>query len=365
MDAAVHQFLPTFAGRDAIGAHSVLVREVLRGMGLVSEIYADDIHPERAGDARHYETYRPGRRHGPAWLLYQASTGSRVADYLIRRPEPKLLNYHNIAPVQAFARWEPAVADELAEGRRQLGLLASVTHHAIAVSGYNEAELTEAGYKSTSVAPFLLDPGAFDHELDGPTLAWLDRMRDRGGANLLFVGRVSPHKAQHDLIKALAVYRRLYDPKARLHLVGTAASNAYVEALRRFAGHVGVRQAVNFAGSVPEEVKSAYYEGADAFLCLSDHEGFCVPLLEAMHHRLPVVAYGAAAVPETLGDAGVLLASKSPLAVAAALHMIIDDERLRADLVRRGTWRLAELSLDRTKPAFASAVERAISQGPP
>lgn len=359
---AVHQFVPTLSPRDAIGAHTLLAQTLLREMGLRSDLYADHVHPDLAGRARPFHEYGRARRRRPEVLLYQASIGSRVAEYLLERPETKLVNFHNITPVRALEGWEPGLCDELADGRRQLGQLASVTTHAIAVSRYNQAELVAAGYASTSVAPLLLDvasPGAGAHR---PTLAWLRSSAERGGANLLFVGRIVPNKAQHDLVKALAVYRRLYDPCARLHLVGGATSPTYLHALKRFAAHLGLRDAVGFPGSVTQAELTAYYEGADAFVCLSDHEGFCVPLVEAMRHRLPIVAYASSAVPETLGQAGLALETKDPMTVAAAVARVLGDGELRRCLDRAAAARLDDFALARTGPAFVASVSRALAQ---
>ena len=355
---AVHQFIPSFVPRDAIGAHSLQARAVLRGMGIRSEFYVADAGPELASLARPYDSYRP--RPGD-WILYQASTGSKLADWVLGRPEPKILNYHNVTPAATFERWEPRLADEVAEGRRQVAKLASVTSFAIAVSRYNETELVDMGYRNTAVVPLLIDLAGFEREVDRPTLDWLDRSRRAGGANVLFVGRIVPNKAQHDLVKALFAYRRVYDPAARLYLVGGASSGAYLDALKGFIGRLGLREAIDLAGSVSNSELAAYYKGADVFVCLSDHEGFCVPLLEAMHNEVPIVAYGSSAIPETLGDAGLVLPDKRPSTVAAAVATVLADAGLRRRLVEAGRRRLAEFSLDRSRRRFAAAIEQALS----
>ena len=141
---------------------------------------------------------------------------------------------------------------------------------------------------------------------------------------------MSPHKGQDDLVKALAAYRRLYDPDARLHVVGGAICEEYQMAVERFADELGLADAVEFAGSVSHEELIAYYDECDVFLCLSNHEGFCVPLLESMYHRLPIVAYTITAVPETVQQAGLILPDKEPARVAAAIHRVVDDAGLRA-----------------------------------
>jgi L-malate glycosyltransferase len=171
---------------------------------------------------------------------------------------------------------------------------------------------------------------------------------------------VAPHKAQHDLIKALAVYRRLYDPRARLRIVGGPVGTTYPRALQRFASALGVTDAVEFAGSVTPEELVAYYRAADVFVCLSDHEGFCVPLIEAMAHQVPIVAYASTAVPDTVGAAGLTLTSKEPLRVAAAIHRVLIDTGLRHELAASSAARLESLSLGRSRTTMQCVIRTAL-----
>ena len=347
---AIHQFLSTFAPRDAQGNHALQVRAVLRDMGLASDIYAMEVWPELRREARSHREYTGGASH----LLYQLSTGSPVADFLRRQPEPKIVNYHNLTPLSMFAPWEPHMGAELSAGRRQLHELAGSTALGIAVSSYNQAELDVAGYPKTTVVPLLLDLASFDREPDRRTL---DRLwRDRG-ATWLFVGRLAPNKAQHDLVAALAAYRRAYDPDARLRLVGGASSPRYADAVAGFAAELGIGDAVELVGHVSDDELSAHFRAADVYVSTSDHEGFGVPLLEALHHRLPVVAYGSSAVPETVGGAGIVLPEKSPETVAAAVHRVLTDDALRHALAEAAGHRLADFALPKTAAAFRAAIE--------
>jgi glycosyltransferase involved in cell wall biosynthesis len=343
---ALHQLVPSFVHRDAIGNHAIQVQSVIRGMGLDSDIVVDDAGPEYRSASIPYDRYRGG---GDVWLMYQASTGSRLASWFRHRPETKLVNYHNVTPPECFEKWEPRLADEVAEGRRQVSQLADVTRHAIAVSRYNQLELDAFGYRRTSTVPLLMDLSSFDRQTDPSTNRWLERLKEGGGPDVLFCGRIVPNKAQHDLVKALIAYRRLYDPRARLHLTGGVSSGAYHFALKRFIGANELWDAVDLAGSVSNEELSSYFRGADVYVCLSDHEGFGAPLLEAMHAGVPIIAYAAAAVPETVGDAALLLPSKEPALVAGAIHRVVTDPTLRQRLVQAGRRRLADFDLTRTR----------------
>jgi glycosyltransferase involved in cell wall biosynthesis len=244
-------------------------------------------------------------------------------------------------------------------GRAQRRERAPVTEFAVADSQFNESELQAAGYRSTATVPLLLDLESFAGSPDPALAARLADQRAAGGTDLLFVGKVSPHKGQDDLVKSLATYRRLYDPQARLHIVGGAISETYRQAVERFADELGLADAVEFAGSVSHEELIAYYGAADAFVCLSNHEGFCVPLLEAMYHRVPIVSYRFTAVPETVATAGLVLADKQPARVAAAIARVVDDRALRDALAVAAAERVAAFALPRVGDEFISALEAA------
>jgi glycosyltransferase involved in cell wall biosynthesis len=130
--------------------------------------------------------------------------------------------------------------------------------------------------------------------------------------------------------------------------------------LRASIAALGLGDSVRMVGSVSAAVLAAHYRTADVFVCLSDHEGFCVPLLEAMHHRLPIVAFAATAVPETLGNGGLCLPDKEPAAVAHAVSRVLTEDALRTHLVRAGEERVSDFDLTRTGAIFTSAITSAI-----
>jgi len=355
----VDQVIPSLASRDAIGVHTLHLRDGLRHVGIDSDIFYGSVTPDVTHEGRPVtELGRSGR---DRWLLYQSSIGSPVYDIFAARTEPKLVNYHNITPAHLLRDWEPAVAYEVALGRTQLARLGPQSRLAVADSAFNESELRALGYGDTAVVPLLIDMQRKSEEADPAVAARLrQRKATSGGADLIFVGKVSPHKAPHDLVKMLAVVRRLYDPAARLHLVGSPLGETYEPALRAFVTELGLDDAVNFAGSVSEAELEAYLQASDVFVCASDHEGFCVPLAEAMGHGLPIVAYGVTAVPETVGDAGLLLSDKSPLRFAAAVGRVLDDDTLRAHLTAAGLARAGGFNLPDSQRRFVSLVQQAI-----
>jgi glycosyltransferase involved in cell wall biosynthesis len=221
-----------------------------------------------------------------------------------------------------------------------------------AVSEFNAEELRQAGARDPIVLPPLISP---DHlTAGGPQILSLET------PSILFVGRLSPHKRQDAVIQAFALYRRRHAPGAQLHLVGSPIGSAYPRRLHELADRVAPG-AIHFESGLSQSDIAARYRNATAFLCLSEHEGFCLPIIEALAAGLPVVARRAGAVPETLGDAGLILEPDDDLGVVAeALHAVISDDALRDELARRGAARVAAYSPDVAMRKLRAAVEAAV-----
>ena len=355
----IDQVIPSIVERDAVSHHTLEAQRVLHSMGFVSEIYACSMGPGLAGRV-HPLSELPRERSERQWVCYQASIGSPAADAVASHPGLKLVDYHNISPFELIERWMPHLGGEVRLGRRQLAELASVVELGFADSEFNRVELEEVGYRHTMVAPLMVDTANFYSPPDPRVVDRLEAARGLGGHDWLFVGQMLPHKAHHDVIKALACARKMFDPEARLHLVGRESCPAYADALRRFVSALGLTTAVEFVGSISPGELSAYYASSDVLVCCSEHEGFCVPLLEAMHHKLPVVAYGVAAVPETLLDAGIVLPSKSPVLVATAVQRLLTDHQLHDSLVSAGLRRTRSFTVEGARRAFAQAIEQVL-----
>jgi L-malate glycosyltransferase len=353
----IHQFSPRVEP-GAVASHTRIARDLLRAAGHESEIFAGAIAPEcftwGVRDVREYG--RAYKASDEDQLIYQMAIGSPVADFLLRRTEPLIVNHHNLTPRQYLDGWDPTGAFGVLWGRRQLRALAKRARLGIAVSHYNELDLVEAGFRETVVVPFLLDPADLERAPDPDLLGQLQQQRASSGASWLFVGRLAANKAQHDLIKALAVYRRFADPRAHLHLVGGGLDTTYGRALREYSTALGVADAVHFPGGVSSDALAAYYASADVFVSCSEHEGFCVPIIEAMARGLPVVAYAAAAVPETAGAAAILLDDKHPEMVAAAVERLLADGTLRSHLVEAGRARVRAYDTTETGRVFIATL---------
>jgi glycosyltransferase involved in cell wall biosynthesis len=343
----IHQVVPTLSPGDAVGSHTLAVRDALRQAGLRSEIFSDDVHPSLRDAAQPLDALPAPGAPGLA-LLYQCSIGNEVVDRLLARPEPLVVDYHNLTPVAQLLRWAPDMAHLVGWGRGQLGDLAARSVLGIGDSAFNVEDLVAAGFARTAVVPILLDVADLRHA--GPV------RQDRGGHRWLFVGRIVPNKAQHDLVLALAWYRSVHDPSAELHLVGGDAAPAYAAAVRSLVRELDLEGAVVVRSGLDDAAVAREYAEADVFVCLSDHEGFCIPVLEAMANALPVVAYASSALPETVGSGGLLLPAKDPATVAGAVHRLATDPVLHAAMLARGTERVAAFDRSRTTPLLLAAL---------
>lgn len=341
---AIHQFVAT-AEPGAVGNHLLeLQRVICDRMGRPSEIFAEHVRESFAGRARSYLDYGTSVVAAPDDILvYHLAIGSAVADWLAQRNQTLVVVHHNLTPVEFLRAWDPAATYGVEWGQRQLPELARRASLGIGVSSFNEADLIRAGYNPTTVAPVMVDLSAWpdpDSEGTAPTPA---------ASSWLFVGRLAASKCQHDLVRSLAAYRQAYDDPARLRMVGGPTAGPYVDAVRSYAAALDLGPAVTLTGPISDAELAAEYRRADVFVCLSKHEGFCVPLLEAMTAGVPIVAAGTSAIPETVANAALVLPIRGgrqapALQMAAAVHRVLTDDRLRRQLVSTGAGRVAALS---------------------
>ena len=325
MSPAVDILIPQMATGDATSNHTRLIQELLEERGIEVRIVVE--RKTRSGSGA--ISIEKWKADGQASIL-QHSIGSEVAQQVIRRRIPIVLNYHNITPSSFFDAWQPELAKSVARGRQQLVQLAALTVRGIADSEFNARELRDLGIDDVVVSPVLwqMSGGAFGAEQSSGAVT-----EDSG--TVLFVGRLAPNKCQHDLIAAFAVLSR-FRPQSRLVLVGDASPPQYLQSLKSLARQLDVYDQIVFTGKVSDKSLFQWYRKSDVFACASEHEGFGVPLVEAMANGLPVVAYDAAAVAGTIGDSGIVLRDKRPLTMAMALHRVLGDGQLNQCLRDRG-----------------------------
>lgn len=322
----IHQLLPGFSYGDAISNQVLVIRNYLRRCGYKSDIIVKHLDRKMAHEAKKF----PQSISPQAGLIYHHSIGCEVTEYAIAHPGVKCMIYHNITPAEFFRPYRLEVADLLEKGRNDLKQLAQHFPMSLGVSAYNADELAASGFKSPGVLPIAIDPSQWDMPADA---ALMSQLQD-GKTNLLFVGRIVPNKRHEDLLQAFAHYLTM-DREARLILVGEHAPHEpYYRHILNTIDKFYLGKYTLIPGKVNETQLLAFYRTSHLFWSMSEHEGFGVPLVEAMWFDVPVLAYKSSAIPETLGEAGVMFTHKDELVKVAALaKLLVKDEELRTKVV--------------------------------
>jgi len=335
----VDQLVPAFHRGDAIGDEAWELRSFFRAEGFQSDIYCLGRDRGLEGESKLFEEF-PAPAASDVTMLHFALP-SPLSGALAALPSKKAIIYHNITPAGFFEDINPEFARIARIGREELAGLASATDLSLADSEYNRLELEALGFRNTHVFPLFVDFAKYA----APENALLREVYRDDRTNILFVGRIAPNKKIENLIKTVFYYKKYISPLVRLIVVGkTKTFPSYFAAVSRMADEFYLKPGeVRFVGHVPDEEMFALYRASDVFLSLSEHEGFCLPLVESMIFDLPIVALGAAAVPYTLGEAGLLLGEFRPARTAEAVHLAAHDPALRSALVESGRRELGRL----------------------
>ena len=324
----VHQVLATLGYGDAIGHEVMGIQRVLRGAGYQSEIFVETADHRLESLTRDYRELIDFSRPDNL-LIHHFSLGSRASRIAYALPERMALVYHNITPPEYFVGVHRTLARQCFRGRRELRLYAGRCDLALGDSEFNRQDLEALGFPRTAVLPVVPD---FSH-LDRAPDDFVARQFDDAWTNILFVGRVIANKKIEDLIRFFHAYQTLFNSRSRLLIVGSHGGfERYLAALQQLVAALDASH-VHFVGQVSDEELVAYYEIADLFLCASEHEGFCVPLVEAFYKQVPVLAYAATAVPATMDGAGVLYDDKDPRHVAALMDAVLSNCALEDRIV--------------------------------
>lgn len=353
------QLLTTVSFGDAVSNDALAIRRLFSAEGIDTAIYAENVDPRLPkGTARPVEDLPKLKKDD--LLIYHLSTGTRLNFEIDGYPCRKVMIWHNITPPAYFAPYSKD-AEKLCEyGLQGMIHLKDAFEKVIADSEFNRQNLLDAGYTCPiDVIPIRIPFEDYRQEPDAETLA---KYSD-GRTNLLFVGRIAPNKKQEDLIRAFDCYRRTWDPEARLILIGSdLGMEAYRERLERYIHLLGAEN-ILFPGHISFRQILAFYRAASAFVCMSEHEGFCVPLTEAMSFDLPIIARDMCAVPYTLGNAGILLDSDDPATAAAAIHRVMTDQTLRESLIAAGRKRLEDFGWERVSGQLRESLKEYIREG--
>jgi glycosyltransferase involved in cell wall biosynthesis len=320
--------LATLGYGDAIGHEVLGIQRILRSAGYESEIFVETADTRLEALTRDYREL-VDHSHPDHLLLHHFSIGSKASRTAFALPDRMALVYHNITPPEFFVGFHRSLVRQCFRGRRELRTYAARCHLALGDSEFNRQDLEALGFSRTAVLPVVPD---FSH-LDQPPDWLLAGSFDDAWTNILFVGRVVPHKKIEDLIVFFRAYHELFNSRSRLILVGAYQGfERYLASLHQLAATLEVRH-VHFLGQVSDAQLVALYEVADLFLCASEHEGFCVPLVEAFYKEIPVIAFAATAVPATMDGAGLLFDRKDPARVAALMDVVLSDAALRDAIV--------------------------------
>lgn len=350
----IHQFLPGFSCGDAISTSALEMRNLFRSWGYSSEIYTcpQYIHPLIRKEGYDYRNYG-SRSSTDNIVIYHFSVGSELTPFFMQLPDKRVLLYHNITPAEFVRETNPEVAAILQRGRGELSQLKDTPLIALADSEYNRQELEQQGYSNTHVLPLLID---FNKYPTRPRKTVMKIYRD-GFVNLFFTGRVAPNKRHEDLIKVFYFYNRYINSHSRLILVGSwATMERYYEQLNYLVEYLKLNNVV-FTGLVDADELVAYYRVSDIFITMSEHEGFCLPLLEAMYYQLPILAYNSTAIPYTLGKAGILIEEKRYEEIAEIIDIIITDSQLKETMKARGREQLKTYDKTRIAKLLRNSLE--------
>jgi glycosyltransferase involved in cell wall biosynthesis len=349
----VNQWVPAAHAGDAIGDGARRVRDLLRALGHDSDLYALTVDDALAAEVRPFSDASAKR--GDVTIFHYALPSPMTAAFAALR-SGRVLQYHNVTPAAYFAPWDPGLFRLAALARRELKTLAGRVDVALGDSEYNRHELESLGFGRTGIFPIAVDPSRLRRRVRRPAL---ERVLDDGLVNFLFVGRIAPNKKIEDQIKLAEQYKRYVDAYYRFIFVGRYdVVPRYYAAIRALMLELHLlNDRFVFTGPVPEEELAVYYRHAAVYVSLSEHEGFCVPLVEAMAADVPVLAYAAAAVPDTLGGAGVQFAPKDLEYAAELLGTLAFDDGARAEVIAGQRVRLAAFGDARIRRDLTSLVQ--------
>jgi L-malate glycosyltransferase len=347
---AIHQIMPGFLYGDAVGNQAARIRDLLRGWGYHSQVYAQYRDRRLDDPGRDYIRCRPAP---DDLVVFHYSIGSPVTEFVRRLPCRVIVYYHNITPAGFLRGYNEPLADLLDQGRRELAWFKDAAL-ALAASEYDRQEMLALGFRHVQVLPYFVTFDALRASADSAAgrqvLARYEGPgsmdRDGCAVNPLFVGRLVPSKRQDDLLRAFSAYHHVINPHSRLLLVGSD-SNApgYRLELEAMATALGLSGSVVLPGAVGlREGLGGYYRAATLFLCLSEHEGFCIPLVEAMAFDVPVIAYRSTGVPYAMGGAGILVGAKRYDLIAELIDLLVRNQAVREQVLAGQRRRLEELS---------------------
>lgn len=341
---SIHQFTPSIADGDGVSGGVLWTADILREFGFNSSVYANHIDPKLKDKVLHIDSYVPSPDNV---LIYHHSIGHEHHEQILAFADKKILCYHNITPSHFFKN-SPHLQQACDLGRKQLASSTKAFVASYADSEYNSKELRAFGYPNPILIPLLVD--ITKKNLTRPNENIIKNYSQT--FTILFVGRIVSNKSQEMLIETIYYLKKLLSLKLKLILVGSTSEQAYFDYLKKLVVSLKLEDNVLFAGKVSQEDLAAYYSAADIYLSLSDHEGFSIPIIEALSYDTLTIAYSTCALPDTLGEQGII-DFKSPDLVAKYIYDIINDPILRANILKRQKRHFLKFHPDNLKKNFA------------
>jgi L-malate glycosyltransferase len=352
----INQILPSITTGDAVSNECLRMQEILVSNGFKSSIYAENIDPQLTSKAINYKKYRDAK---DKILIFHYSIGSTITDFVRSLKCQKVMRYHNVTPYKYFTDYNGQLAYLCKKGRDDIRMMKDGFFESIADSEFNKKELIEQGYKNVEVLPILLDFHKYAAASVNKKL--MNKLSD--ATNIVFVGKIAPHKAQKELVKIFYYYQKYINHDSRLLLIGSYSGfEKYYYELLEMIKKLQVKN-VMITGKISLGDLVSYYKCADLFLCASEHEGFCVPLAESMFFRVPIVAYNSTAIPYTLGGSGVMFNHKHAyIEIAEMINVILSDKTLANKIVLGQTGRMAEFSKRSTEENFKIMIDHIVDR---
>lgn len=339
---------------DAVGNDVMAIKRALTEEGILTGIYAANIHPKIPFGMAHPYSELPELTENDI-VIYHFASEDPLAEQVKNLPCKKVLRYHNVTPPEFFRPYNQDATVNTTRGLKQVKELAGFMDYAMVASDFNKHDLLDMGYTcDMDVVPCLIP---FKDYEQTPDASVIETYKD-GWTNIVFVGRIAPNKKFEDIIDAFAVYKEKYNPKSRLLLVGSYGENdLYYLKLKKQVEKKKIEDVI-FTGHISFAAILAYYKVADVFLCMSEHEGFCVPLVEAMYFEKPIIAYKSTAIPYTLGDAGMLLESKEPTYVASKIYELVQSESMQEEYISNAKRRLQDFQYNVVKEKIITCIKK-------
>lgn len=355
----IYQLLPTLSYGDAVGNDVLALDSALKRNGFKTCIYAENIDPRIDKRLVKRSSKLEGLKKTDV-IIYHFSTGTKLNLELENFSCRIIMRYHNITPYNFFEGYSVVLTELCWQGREQLKLLKDKIEYCLADSEFNKHDLEELGFRcKIDVLPILIPFSDYEKEADKTIL---ERYKSSEYVNILFTGRIAPNKKQEDIVAAFHMYQKYYNEKSRLFLVGSYnGMEIYYNRLRDYVKKLGTNN-VYFTGHIKFEEILAYYKIADLFLSMSEHEGFCVPLVEAMFFELPIIAYDSTAISGTLGGSEVLMKGKDPLEVAGMIHYIMEYPDMRKKMIQSGKERLLDFDHRRIEERFIKYINSYVGE---